>query len=382
MADYYPLIARAVNNLVRSTAETRAAIYNRARAAMLAQLPGVTPALSESDINREHLALEEAIKKVETETPRHSDTPPRLSLSQPEPPPRPIRELGDEQAEMPRSSVVRPQYIGPPTPVERHFSIEKRAAANRWSPGRWRNLWLAITAFLVPALAAAGVLKGPGIIASFHSTSNFNGATETAALGAPNRIGSASFASSSSNDSALVTQKVMLYEQDEAQTAGKRFRGTAAWYADNVSPRAAQAPEAAIRADIEIQEERIGLRWSLRSNNDKAVSASHTIEIMFTLPPNFSHGEISEIPGVLMKRSEFTPGVPLAGLSVKVASNFFLISLSSAEADMQRNVELLRERSWFDISIVYDDGHQAIIAVEKGASGERAFSEGFAAWEE
>ena len=366
MADYYPLIARAVNDLVSSTAETRAATFNRARAAMLAQLRSVTPALSESDINREHLALEEAIKKVETEIPRQSDTSPRLSLSQPEPPP----------------SVVRPQYIGPRTLVVPLFSIEKRAAANRWSPGRWRNLSLAITAFLVPALAAAGVLKGAGIIASFHSTSNFNGATETAALGAPNRIGSASFASSSSNDSALVTQKVMLYEQDEAQTAGKRFRGTAAWYADNVSPRAAQAPEAAIRADIEIPEERIGLRWSLRSNNDKAVSASHTIEIMFTLPPNFSHVDISEIPGVLMKRSELTPGVPLAGLSVKVTSNFFLISLSSAEADMQRNVELLRERSWFDIPIVYDDGHQAIIAVEKGASGERAFSEGFAAWEE
>jgi hypothetical protein len=49
---------------------------------------------------------------------------------------------------------------------------------------------------------------------------------------------------------------------------------------------------------------------------------------------------------------------------------------------MQRNVELLRELSWFDIPIVYDDGHQAIIAVEKGASGELAFSEAFAAWEE
>ena len=85
---------------------------------------------------------------------------------------------------------------------------------------------------------------------------------------------------------------------------------------------------------------------------------------------------------MLMKQAESTPGVPLAGLGVKVANNFFLISLSSAEADMQHNVELLRKRSWFDVPIVFDDGHQAIIAVEKGASGERAFSEGFAAWEE
>jgi hypothetical protein len=45
------------------------------------------------------------------------------------------------------------------------------------------------------------------------------------------------------------------------------------------------------------------------------------------------------------------------------------VCLGPVGADMQRNVELLRELSWFDIPIVYDDGHQAIIAVEKGASG-------------
>jgi hypothetical protein len=336
---------------------------------MLAQLRSVTPALSESDINREHVALEEAIKKVETESRHRSDSPSRLWLSRPEPSPLPIRELSEGEAEMIDAGEFARYPTGPQS-----------------SEVRWRKLSLTIMAFLVPALAAGGVLKGPGIIASFHSTSNFNGAAETAARGTlpkiADRIGSVPFTSSNSNDSALVTQKVMLYEQDEAHTAGKRFRGTAAWHADDVSPRVAQALEIAIRADIEIPEERIGVRWTLRSNDDKSLSACHTIEIMFTLPPDFSHGGISKIPGMLMKQSELTRGVPLAGLGVKVATNFFLISLSSADSDVQRNVQLLRERSWFDIPIVYDDGHLAIIAVEKGASGERAFSEAFAAWEE
>ena len=67
MADYYPLIAKAVTGLDKSTGETRRALYDRARTALLAQLRGVEPALSEPDITRERLALEEAIRKVEAE---------------------------------------------------------------------------------------------------------------------------------------------------------------------------------------------------------------------------------------------------------------------------------------------------------------------------
>src|SRR4051794_21016844 len=68
MADYYPLIARAVAGLdANSTGEQRRALYERARAALIAQLRGVTPPLSESEITRERLTLEEAIRKVEQE---------------------------------------------------------------------------------------------------------------------------------------------------------------------------------------------------------------------------------------------------------------------------------------------------------------------------
>ena len=68
MADYYPLIARAIAGLDPSApGESRRALYERARTALIAQLRGVQPPLSESEITRERLSLEEAVRKVESE---------------------------------------------------------------------------------------------------------------------------------------------------------------------------------------------------------------------------------------------------------------------------------------------------------------------------
>ena len=65
MADYYPLIARAISGLDPSApGESRRALYERARAALIAQLRSVQPPLSESEITRERLSLEEAVRKV------------------------------------------------------------------------------------------------------------------------------------------------------------------------------------------------------------------------------------------------------------------------------------------------------------------------------
>ncbi len=47
-----------------------------------------------------------------------------------------------------------------------------------------------------------------------------------------------------------------------------------------------------------------------------------------------------------------------------------------------RNLLLLKERSWFDIPLVYANQRRAIIAIEKGSPGERAFNDAFAAWGE
>jgi hypothetical protein len=66
MADYYQLIARAVAGLGKNTDKAwRAALYARARGALVIELCGITPPLSEPEITHECLLFEEAVRKIE-----------------------------------------------------------------------------------------------------------------------------------------------------------------------------------------------------------------------------------------------------------------------------------------------------------------------------
>jgi hypothetical protein len=82
-----------------------------------------------------------------------------------------------------------------------------------------------------------------------------------------------------------------------------------------------------------------------------------------------------------MKQAEQARGTELAGRAIKVTNTFFLIGLSAVDTDVQRNEQLLKDRSWFDIPIVYANGDRAFLAMEKGPPGDRAFAEAFAVWE-
>jgi hypothetical protein len=121
---------------------------------------------------------------------------------------------------------------------------------------------------------------------------------------------------------------------------------------------------------------------SLRRNTDKALPASHTIQIMFNLPPDFPGDGVSSMPGIFAKDSEQATGTPLAGISVKVTDNYFLLGLSADPTLQQRNVQLLKDQKWFDIAIVYKNNTKAILAVERGPPGDRAFADAFSAWGE
>jgi hypothetical protein len=180
---------------------------------------------------------------------------------------------------------------------------------------------------------------------------------------------------------ATVAQRVVLYEEDPSDPKGKQSVGSAVWRTEAISPGTGKPPELAIRADIEIPERKISMTWTLRRDTDPSRSTSHTIEIMFKLPPDFPSGGIFNVPGIWMKQAEQTQGTALAGLAVKVTAGYFLIGLSGAPADKERNIQLLKERPWFDIPIVYTNNRRAILAMEKGTPGERAFTEAFAAWE-
>jgi predicted aspartyl protease len=175
-----------------------------------------------------------------------------------------------------------------------------------------------------------------------------------------------------------VAQRVVLYEEDPNIPQGRRSAGSAVWLTEAISPGNGKPPELAVRADIKIPQRKMSIIWTLRGGTDQNRSISHTIEIMIKVPPDFSSGGILSIPGVWMKQAEQTQGNALAGTAIKVEAEHFLIRLNGAPSARERNLRLLKE-PWFEIPIVYTNNRRAILAVEKGSPGERAFSEIFTA---
>ncbi|MEG9504117.1 MAG: histidine kinase, partial [Methylorubrum extorquens] len=67
MADYYPLLARALDALPDRSPALRRAVYDRARSALIAQLRSLDPPVPEADIDLERKALDTAIGRLEAE---------------------------------------------------------------------------------------------------------------------------------------------------------------------------------------------------------------------------------------------------------------------------------------------------------------------------
>jgi len=522
MTDYLPLIARAVEGLDANTGEARRALYERARSALVTQLRSVEPALPETDITKERLALEDAIRKVEADAARKSRAEPRAATpalqrdrsispadigrsdARPNAPPlarqapatgvhapaadtspqtarerllgartsssRPregikgfrdvvseVHDLGAATAKSAQSArdtrdSYGPRPAAPPWPGEEDGAtapgdFEPVLDSEDWSsahqqsdqtsgrrsfpefehhdtrrppsarhqpyvatgddehyvqPPRSSAGIVTLVAIVVGVVILAGVgatvaWQWPNITGLYQRYAHFGTKPPVQTQAAPTtqpkfsgRVPQEQSAGQSpaapgtqGNQAAApaVAQRVVLYEEDPGDPQGKRSVGSAIWRTETVSPGPGLAPELAVRADLEIPERRMAVTWSLRRNTDQALPASHTIEIMFKLPPDFPGGGIANVPGILMKQSEQARGTPLAGLAVKVTNGFFLVGLSAVEADVQRNIQLLKERPWFDIPIVYTSGGRAILAMEKGTPGEQAFAEAFAAWE-
>jgi hypothetical protein len=112
MADYYPLVARAIAGLDPSApGESRRALYERARDALISQLRGVQPPLSESEITRERLALEEAVRKVESEAAQRARDASRAASSAARASPRAVHSEGAAPAATPSMAEPVPHRL-------------------------------------------------------------------------------------------------------------------------------------------------------------------------------------------------------------------------------------------------------------------------------
>ncbi len=125
MADYYPLISRAVANLGPSTPEQRRDLYTRATNALIGQLRNSQPPIPEADITRERLSLEDAIGRVETEVAggivRDQEAPPPPA---PVEPPATFATRGGAAAGLEPERVIEPPLDGDRVEATPSFASE------------------------------------------------------------------------------------------------------------------------------------------------------------------------------------------------------------------------------------------------------------------
>jgi hypothetical protein len=463
--DYFPPIQRAVQNLSPNTPEARRALYDKARTALLRQLRGADPALTDGQITKERLLLEDAIRRIETDMLRPEMPPQPYDLDGPDEGYAPERGLATDVAEAEPPGYddepddayeTEPARDRPPAfrPLEQR---RPRAPSRRQTGGRGRLIAAAgVVALLLVGGGVAATLylgnlipspihvgdatkaplptpaKGPEVVPPAQSgkltdrlgeesagpapapaASPSPGPAPTSAPGtaepppgqqaalpeaapapapapAPTPAAPAQPAtppaaqplSPAPKPGAVVAQSAILYEeQPDSPQRGQAFQGTVAWRTESVSAGANAPLEMAVKGDVDIPERKIHATLTLRKNADPALPATHTLEIQFVVPPDFPNGGISNVPGVLMKQEAQQRGAPLQGLSVKVTNGFFLVGLSDAPTDSGRNAQLLKEREWIDIPVLYDNGRRAILTLEKGVPGNRAFADAFNAWD-
>ncbi|KQT79765.1 hypothetical protein ASG51_03755 [Methylobacterium sp. Leaf465] len=128
MADYYPLLARALDAMPDRSPALRQAVYERARGALIGQLRSLDPPLSEDDIDLERNALEAAILRLERDhggvapSPPEPAPPPEPPAPEPDSlrPPPPANDLTDLPEPFPPepsgSEPVPPEATLPPAP--------------------------------------------------------------------------------------------------------------------------------------------------------------------------------------------------------------------------------------------------------------------------
>src|SRR6202158_5397188 len=286
----------------------------------------------------------------------------------------------DESAEEAERYASPPQAPRPRLAADRE--LKKRARTGTVFPFK-----SAIAVGVVLILVGAAILWGKSVVTGvsglFKPSQTVveapqDNSTPLSKTKIPDRVGQPS----STDQVAPVAQRVVLYDEDPSDPKGKQDVGSVIWRTEQIKAAAGQKADIAVRADIEIPDRKFKMTMSFRRNTDTSLPASHTAELTFILPPDFAGGGVGNVPGILMKSNEQARGTPLAGLAVKVTDGFFLVGLSNVDADRQRNLQLLKERSWFDVPLVYVNQRRAIIAIEKGAPGERAFNDAFATWGE
>jgi hypothetical protein len=400
MADYYPLLAKAVSGLKTSTPEARRAIYDRARKALLGQLRSMQPPAPESAIEREAQALDDAVARLELEldflqSPAVAET---LAAA----PPPAATALAEKKSEpaapppfVPATETKKPETAeddrrGPQRESERETAREAQRETQRpaapkpeaQDSGGLRRLGLMLGAVaLVVAFVGFAAWKlrdRPEDLAKLTPAPESSDQATGGKIG--ERVGEAGQARNApAGAPAAVGYRAAVLLQAPSEPGGvKTFVGSVVWRKDSSNRGPNQQLASAIRADVDVPEAHFKLSMVMEKNFESALSVSHTFTVRFEPGANSLIGDVKAINMPEMRRDEAPKGTPLLGLPVDIAPNVFLVGLASASE--QQNIEAIRTQNWFDLPMSLVNGRIAKVTFEKGAAGEQIFADVMAEW--
>jgi hypothetical protein len=407
MADFYPLLSRAIASLPDNTPEARQSLYERARSVLLSQLRSLDPPLPEADIARERLALEDVIRRLEDQQsgvaePSWTEEPLDEHDARGHPAPSFAEERADvtsvetaEYGRRPRLDVQRAKKIGGGRNlvVVAIFALVIGGIAGL---AYWVNK---INREQTPAMAAP---EQPAQENERKISERIGGLAPGQPGGSPQQQGQSpaqqapgqqpggqlqppaqqqALAPPVQPDIAGGQRAVLYEEQPGGQQQATALQGRAVWRLDSANVAGSQRLDKVVRADVDIPAAGMTLSFIIRRNTDNRLPASHTIEMTFGKAQGGEGRTIKDVGVPQFKTDETARGTPLAGVPVQVADNFFLVGLSNLPSDLTRNVDLLRSRSWIDIPILYDNKRRGVLAIEKGSAGEQTINEALALWQ-
>lgn len=417
MADFYPILARAVAGLPENTPEARRAIFDRARAALVAQLRGLDPPLSEAEIMRERLTLDEAVARIEAE---HDGT----AASQPAARGPVIRpHSGVVQAPRPAEPKKQPEFAPlPPADGEeaagRDFDdalpepSENQPARPRImppreprvTPGHIRTVVVgAAVAVAVAAIAGTAIyvhkLKpqeaprpNPEVASQQQPAQPDNAGKINDRVGEPNAPAQGRPGGTAGNNAPgtpvqqpggeiAVAQRAVLYiETPDNPQQPRTVNGRVLWRLDSESAGQGRPVETIVRATVEIPDVGMTLDFTIRRNTDSAFPASHIIGLRFANTGDPAQ-TVKEVGVPQFKTAEGERGAPLSAINSALGDNLFVAALSNVPVEVERNTDLILNRSWIDLPVLFTSGRRGIITFEKGVSGAQTLADAFARWQ-
>jgi hypothetical protein len=422
MADFYPVLKKAIDALpAGASRETRNALYDKARAALLRQLQARDPLPSEGDIMRQRLALEEVVRRIEQEADDEALTaledlgqaaaPTPYAPVQPSRPPQMALRMNGPMIGMAaavllavvgggylafggRSAVpgVEPAATPPANVVAETRSLEKPAQSAAQpvpsSPAIAPEPNAAPAPSLTPAQAANPVQQQAAAPQAAQNppveppTPPQSGPEEAAPTQNPTTSSAEQAASpapapAAQGEKIAIAVRASIYEPP-AEQGGRATerRGALIW---RTVPASEANPAPAINGIFEFPDLRLNATMLLQKNTDTALPATHNLSLLFTPLPGNTIG-IREVLSVELRDNLQKLGTRLDGVRAQPLENMVLIGLSAAPASAAKNEAALRDLPWLYVDLVFTDGRRGALIFEKGAAGNKVFADAFKAW--